>query len=62
MTKIVLIIKCQHCGNEEVVEEIFEDSFVDINLNKLCPKCNYGWMIKKELALQKPMIPVSGPN
>ena len=55
MIKADLKIKCWKCGKEETIVEAFEDSVVDINLDKLCSNCNAGWMMKKELTLQKLM-------
>ena len=58
MLKSYLIIRCWQCGYEEIIEQMFDDRIVDINLNKLCPKCNQGWLIKKELTFQKSLIPL----
>jgi hypothetical protein len=47
-----LKIVCWNCGREEEVIEVVEDGTVDFNLNKLCPGCRSGWMIKKELTMR----------
>ncbi len=54
-----LVIRCWQCGNEEVIIETVEDNTIDINLDKLCPRCNRGWMVKKELVFQKSLIPAA---
>jgi hypothetical protein len=59
MLKCSLIIKCWNCGNEETIVKIFGDNVIDFNLDKLCYRCNSGWMIKKDLTLQKCLIPLS---
>ncbi len=59
MLKSSLVIRCWQCGYEEIIEQIFDDNIIDINLDKLCPRCNYGWLIKKELAFQKAFIPLA---
>ncbi len=58
MIKTDLTIRCWNCGNEETLVQALEDNVIDINLDKLCPRCNRGWMIKKELTLQKCLIEI----
>jgi len=53
MIKVELIIKCWRCGKEETNVQVFDDNIVDINLDKFCPDCNGGWMIKKGLTIKK---------
>ncbi len=53
MIRAELKIKCWTCGQEEEVTRLLEDGAVDFNLDKVCPTCRNGWMVKKELALKK---------
>ncbi len=59
MIKSNLVIRCWNCGNEETISQTHGDNVMDVNLDKLCPKCNSGWMIKRDLTFQKCLIPIS---
>jgi len=47
-----LTIRCWNCGGEEEIVRSLEDSAVDFNIDKLCPRCRSGWMVKKELTMK----------
>jgi hypothetical protein len=53
MKNAFLTIKCWQCGREETIAQILVDNVVDINLDKLCPFCTSGWMVKKALTIEK---------
>lgn len=46
-----LKIKCLKCAKEEDIVEILEDSTIDFNLDKLCPKGQGMWMTKNLLTI-----------
>jgi hypothetical protein len=51
MIRATLRIRCLNCGQEEVVEELLENGTIDLNLDKVCPVCRRGWMVKRELTM-----------